>query len=110
LNNSNYTNNSSYTIFFVNGTAHATTAIPICSHCGAQTLDALVNDDDAKPCCKRCALIKGAPKWLEAAFIAVGDKAQRQKLYRALSQVFHPDVGGDERLMKALNAAKERFT
>jgi hypothetical protein len=100
---------NSCTLTFTN-LGHHQRVVPICSHCGQQTMDNLINDHDHKPCCKRCALIKGAPKWLEAMFIAIGDKAQRQKLYRALATVFHPDVGGDERLMKALNAAKERFT
>lgn len=82
---------------------------PRCSHCGRETLDRLVNDDDRKPCCRRCVLVRGAPKWLRAAFLALANPPAQQRLYRALASVFHPDVGGDERLMQALNAAKEEF-
>ncbi len=81
--------------------------IPQCGQCGENTLEQLYHD--GKACCKRCAYVLGAPRWLDAAFSAVKPE-KRAALYRQLSAVFHPDTGGDERLMKALNAAKERFT
>jgi hypothetical protein len=81
--------------------------MPRCGECNETTLDNITNE--GKPICKRCAFILGAPKWLDAMFIAIG-RQRAKTLYRALAPVFHPDAGGDERLMKALNAAKERFT
>ena len=49
-----------------------------------------------------------AQTWIEQAFLAVGVDG-RKKLHRALSQAFHPDQGGDEKLMIALNAVRERY-
>ena len=57
---------------------------------------------------ERRAAIAQAPNWLTLAFRACAPD-QRQKLYRQLATVFHPDSGGSEELMKALNAVKERF-
>jgi hypothetical protein len=79
---------------------------PRCAQCNVETRDNIEKGN--KPICRRCAFVMGAPKWLEAAFVAVG-REQAGNLYRHLAAVFHPDTGGDERLMKALNAAKERF-
>ncbi|HEX3456630.1 MAG TPA: hypothetical protein VHR97_01630 [Candidatus Baltobacteraceae bacterium] len=93
--------------FTVVGGAYIPQAIPACAQCKTQTLDNIENE--GKPICKRCAFILGAPRWLEAMFVAVG-RDRAKVLYRALATVFHPDSGGDERLMKALNAAKERFS
>jgi hypothetical protein len=58
--------------------------------------------------CDRCAHVLDAPIFLEKIFRACAPE-QRGKLYRQLSIVFHPDTGGDERLMRALNAVKEQF-
>jgi len=106
----NFTNGNGFgqtnvTIVF-QGTTYVPQAIPVCAQCRTQTLDNIENE--GKPICKRCAFILGAPRWLEAAFTAVG-RDRARLLYRALASVFHPDSGGDERLMKALNSAKERF-
>jgi hypothetical protein len=95
-----------FTVIFANG-GHAPAVVPVCAQCKSQTLDNIT--DDGKPICKRCAFVLGAPRWLEAVFVAVG-RDRAKLLYRALASVFHPDAGGDERLMRALNAAKERFT
>lgn len=34
---------------------------------------------------------------------------QRTKLYKALSLVYHPDVGGSTELMQALNDVRDKF-
>jgi hypothetical protein len=47
--------------------------------------------------------------WIEQAFRLTKPEL-RKKLYRALSTVFHPDVGGEEDSMKVLNAVYERFS
>lgn len=45
--------------------------------------------------------------WAEALFAAVG-KDRQDAVYKALSRVLHPDVGGDTALMQALNDARRR--
>ncbi len=57
---------------------------------------------------QREAAIEQATAWLTAAFRAAGDAERRKRLYRALATIFHPDVGGDVRIMQALNAFQER--
>lgn len=66
-------------------------------------------DREGRYQCGRCAAIAKAEMWLEASFLACRNAGERSRLYRALSTIYHPDAGGDERLMKALNAVKERF-
>jgi len=58
--------------------------------------------------CCRCLVIDQANALFPLLFDAVAPD-QRPKLYRALAAVFHPDVGGDERVMQFLNTFKERF-
>jgi len=49
----------------------------------------------------------GASPWAEQLFAAVGpDRAE--SVFKALTRVLHPDVGGDTELMKELNAAREK--
>jgi hypothetical protein len=58
--------------------------------------------------CRRCVIIVSAHLWLEAAFTACSTTEQRQKLYRQLAAIYHPDVaGGDDRVMRALNGVKD---
>jgi hypothetical protein len=47
-----------------------------------------------------------APSWAEALFDAVGP-ARSEQVFRALTRVLHPDVGGDHALMTALSAARD---
>jgi hypothetical protein len=47
--------------------------------------------------------------WIAAAFASV-PRERRKALYRALSMALHPDQGGDDAGMIALNAAYERAT
>jgi hypothetical protein len=50
----------------------------------------------------------GSADWAGTLFAAVGtDRAQ--SVYRALSKVLHPDVGGDTKLMQQLSEAYERW-
>src|ERR1700685_4342644 len=86
---------------------------PQCNVCGAHPT--MRSHPDNKLWCavhfeienRRVAILQ-ASKWLEAAFVATS-KDRRKKLFRALSSVFHPDAGGDQALMIALNAVHERF-
>lgn len=45
--------------------------------------------------------------WGDALFEAVGD-GLIEPVYRALSRILHPDIGGDTQLMQELNAARDR--
>lgn len=45
--------------------------------------------------------------WAEALFGAVGP-SRADAVYRSLSRVLHPDVGGSNQLMGQLNAARQR--
>ena len=63
---------------------------------------------DRKLWCCRCLIVDQAPNLFELLFSAVAPE-QRTRLYRALAAAFHPDVGGDERVMQFLNTFKERF-
>jgi len=47
-------------------------------------------------------------EWIDTAFRSVPPHL-RASLYRNLSRTLHPDAGGDEQAMQALNAAKERY-
>lgn len=85
---------------------------PLCE-CGRGVLNGQL--PDGKRVCARCveeynrnAAIARAANWITAAFYAC-PVDQRQKLYRSLAAIFHPDTGGDERVMQVLNAVKERF-
>jgi hypothetical protein len=88
-------------------------APPSCTHCRTapatkQLQDGVLICDPCLEVLNRKLAIQQAPAWLNAAFRAC-TREQRSKLYRQLSIVFHPDAGGDEELMKALNAVKEQF-
>ena len=83
---------------------------PRCA-CGAV---AAIRGQDGRLFCALCfeaaqreAAIAQATAWLTAAFRAAGDAERRKRLYRALATIFHPDVGGDVRIMQALNAFQE---
>lgn len=86
-------------------------APPRCA-CGAV---AAIRGQDGRLFCALCfeaaqreAPIEQATAWLAMAFRAAGGPERRKRLYRALAAIFHPDVGGDVRLMQALNAFQER--
>lgn len=63
---------------------------------------------DRKLWCARCLAADQAATIFEILFQAATTE-QRARLYRSLSAVYHPDVGGDVRIMQALNAVKDRF-
>lgn len=46
--------------------------------------------------------------WADALLEAVGQE-RVEPVHRALTKVLHPDVGGDTKLMQALNAARDRW-
>jgi hypothetical protein len=46
--------------------------------------------------------------WATALFEAVGPE-RREPVYKALSRVLHPDVGGDTQLMQDLNRAPDQL-
>lgn len=80
-------------------------AVPACNVCGKaadrQTMP------DKRLWCNRCLLARSR-EYFETLFGAVAPD-QRARLYRALASVFHPDVGGDERIMRLLNDLKEQI-
>jgi hypothetical protein len=49
-----------------------------------------------------------AEMWMTALFFAVS-KENRPRAYKQLAALFHPDQGGDERLMIALNNVRARL-
>lgn len=88
--------------------------VPRCADCGRNATQRLTDgtllcdtDLDRR---NRENAITCAERWMTAAFAACITRDQRSKLYRNLAAVFHPDTGGDVRLMQALNAVKERFS
>ncbi|HWT48540.1 MAG TPA: hypothetical protein VN255_08180, partial [Mycobacterium sp.] len=46
--------------------------------------------------------------WAKILFRRVG-RERREPVFRALTRVLHPDVGGDHHLMQELNAAREEL-
>ncbi len=57
---------------------------------------------------QRWRCIESAEEWMTAAFYAVTIE-NRSRVYKQLAALFHPDQGGDERLMIALNRVRDRF-
>jgi hypothetical protein len=103
--------------FVLIGGTYGEALIPMCE-CGKAPIAHRVDFTSGQPSkmlCVACtdiavreAAVANAPAWLEAAFKAVAPD-QRSRLYRQLAVAFHPDTGGDARLMTALNAVRERF-
>lgn len=48
-----------------------------------------------------------AADWAAAMFQQIPDDALRQKVYRALAKVLHPDTGGNAELFRQLTDAKD---
>jgi hypothetical protein len=108
--------NSSSTGNFVSIQFSMPNSIPACD-CGAPATHTVKGADGSKQVqvCVACgermiqdSAIARSAAWLDAAFTAVG-RAQYARLYKQLAVAFHPDQGGDGRLMMALNAAREKF-
>ena len=78
---------------------------PRCSGCGQSPHR---KAPDGKLWCNRCFCIEAAEE-VFTLLLSATDPAARSRVYRALSTAFHPDAGGDERLMVALNLVYERF-
>jgi hypothetical protein len=103
--------------FYVQFSYGPAIAPPMCE-CGNAPIAKQVNYSDGRPAKLVCAgcgdrevresYIRLAESWLTAAFSAV-QPAHRARLYKSLATTFHPDAGGDARLMTALNAVRERF-
>lgn len=55
----------------------------------------------------RTPLKAGTGDWAAQLFAST-PKELHEKIYRALSRVLHPDVGGDTEAMKALNIANDK--
>lgn len=78
---------------------------PSCGECRAP---AQRRTPDGRLWCTRCIALENASEVFELLF-AAAPVSQRARLYRSLAAVFHPDIGGDERIMQVLNAVKERY-
>ncbi len=85
---------------------------PTCHKCANASE---VHTADGRLWCKPCVeaenlrlVIAQAENWLGAIFVAV-KRENHARAYKALAALFHPDQGGDERVMIALNRVRDQF-
>ena len=81
--------------------AHDQHGRAICSDCYRAHL---AREEAAREAARTAASLA----WVTTAFETCPPYG-RARLYRALSACFHPDVGGSEVVMCAINAARDRF-
>jgi hypothetical protein len=85
--------------------------IPVCVVCGATATRYVKNEHLCEQCLSKKRLdesIQHAQQWLPLVFASVS-KDRRADLYKKLSLVYHPDVCGDDRMMKELNNFRDKL-
>jgi len=97
------TTNGSYATFHV---SFAPPPIFECGVCHARTPTCFqhpqTNVQHCQPCWNKAILYNAMENLLRTVPLPL-----RRKVYRALASIFHPDAGGDEELMKTLNAIND---